>query len=343
MGDKQVAGVTSIDPPGKNGRAYVAPLNAVLKPCNAFEFSAVDIFSGAGGLSLGFRARGFAVSGFDSDPVAVETYNGNVGEAVASTLQEGSIVPRADVLLAGPPCQPWSRAGTRLGEADHREGLLVTASIMERMKPRALVVENVPELARGNGRRYLDAFVSRVKASGYRVFEREMNAADFGVPQNRRRVFVVAIRRRKFEFPDPLPRRISAGNAIGRTAHKAIRSPRWLTPAMEVYVRRYERASKCKRPRDLHLDRPSRTLTVRNLVGATGDMLRVQLNNGRRRMLTVHEAARLQSFPDWFKFAGSQSKQFEQIGNAVPPLLSYHIAGAILTALQGGGQECQSG
>ena len=335
MGDQQIARVTNIDPPGRNGRAYVAPLNAVLRPSDAPKFSAVDIFCGAGGLSLGFRARGFAVSGLDSDPVAVETYNANVGEAVVSTLQEGSIVPRADMLLAGPPCQPWSRAGTRLGEADHREGLCVTASIMERMKPRALVVENVPELARGSGRRYLDAFVSRIEASGYSVFEQELNAADFGVPQSRRRVFVVAIRRRTFEFPHPLPRRISAGRAIGRTARKAICGPRWLTPAMEVYVSRYEQASKCKHPRDLHLDRPSRTLTVRNLVGATGDMVRVQLDNGRRRRLTVHEAARLQSFPDWFKFAGSQNKQLEQIGNAVPPLLSYHIADALLAVLQG--------
>ena len=243
MGHKQVAGVTSVDPPGKNDRAYVAPLNAVLKPRDAFEFSAVDIFAGAGGLSLGFRAHGFAVSGFDSDPAAVETYNRNVGEAVLFTLHEGSIVPRADVLLAGPPCQPWSRAGTRLGEADHREGLCVIAAIMERMRPRALVVENVPELARGSGRRYLDTFVSRLKTTGYRVFEQELNAADFGVPQNRRRMFVVAIRRRKFEFPDPLPRRISVGKAIGRTAHKAMCNPRWLPPAMAVYVRRYEQAS----------------------------------------------------------------------------------------------------
>lgn len=290
---------------------------------------------------MGFRARGFAVIGLDSDTMALETYKRNVGPAAVSTLHEGSVVPPADVLLAGPPCQPWSRAGTRLGEADHREGLLVTASIMERMKPRALIVENVPELARGSGRRYLDSFVRRIETAGYRVFEREMNGADFGVPQNRRRVFLVAIRG-TFRFPDGLPHRISAGKAIGRTARKATRSPRWLTPAMEVRISRYERASKCRRPRDLHLDRPSRTLTVRNLVGATGDMMRVQPDNRRRRRLTVHEAARLQSFPDWFKFAGSQSKQLEQIGNAVPPLLSYHIAGAILTALQGGGQECPS-
>ena len=103
---------------------------------------------------------------------------------------------------------------------------------------------------------------------------------------------------------------------------------------MDAYISRYEEASKCKHPRDLYLDRPARTLTVRNLVGATGDMVRVKIEDGRRRTLTVREAARLQSFPDWFKFTGTESKQLKQIGNAVPPLLSYHVAGAVLEALK---------
>lgn len=81
------------------------------------------------------------------------------------------------------------------------------------------------------------------------------------------------------------------------------------------------------RPRDLHLDkRPARTVTCRNLAGATGDMHRVVLPDGRRRRLTVREGARLQSFPDWFEFQGSEASQYKQIGNAVPPLMAYEIA-----------------
>lgn len=328
------------DAPGDSRRAYVGPLNAVLRPSDLNGFSTTDIFAGAGGLSLGFRAMGFAVTGLDSDPTAVKTYARNTGPARVAALSTGSLVPRAHVLLAGPPCQPWSRAGARLGESDSREGLLITASIIERMRPIASVVENVPELARGRGRGYLDAFVRRIEKAGYCVFEQELNAADFGVPQNRRRIFLIAIRGGAFQFPDPMPYRIAARKAIGRTARRAADGPKWVTPSMEEYISRYERASGCKYPRDLHLDRPSRTLTVRNLVGATGDMLRVRVEDGRRRTLAVREAARLQAFPDWFRFFGSERQQLEQIGNAVPPLLSYHIAGALLRVLQRRGEEC---
>jgi DNA (cytosine-5)-methyltransferase 1 len=95
---------------------------------------------------------------------------------------------------------------------------------------------------------------------------------------------------------------------------------------MDAYVAKYEAASKCRRPRDLNLDHPSRTLTCRNLSGATGDMMRIRLEDGRRRRLDVREAARLQAFPDWFKFKGTTASQFRQIGNAVPPLLSLALA-----------------
>jgi len=95
---------------------------------------------------------------------------------------------------------------------------------------------------------------------------------------------------------------------------------------MDAYVAKYEKASNCITPRDLHLDRPSRTVTCRNLAGATGDMHRLVLDDGRRRRLTVREAARLQSFPDWFEFIGSETSTFNQVGNAVPPMLAYAIA-----------------
>ena len=179
----------------------------------------------------------------------------------------------------------------------------------------------------------MDTFKRRMRKAGYRVWEQTLSAADYGVPQNRNRVFVVGVRGAKFEFPEPLPHRVSVRNAIGRTAEKAGEGSVWLTASMDAYISRYEEASKCRRPRDLHLDRPARTLTVRNLKGATGDMVRVRLKDGRRRMLSVREAARLQSFPDWFKFSGIENKQLEQIGNAVPPLLAYHVAGAVLKAL----------
>jgi DNA (cytosine-5)-methyltransferase 1 len=98
---------------------------------------------------------------------------------------------------------------------------------------------------------------------------------------------------------------------------------------MDRYIANYEKASCCVRPRDLHLELPARTLTCRNLAGATGDMQRIKFPDGRRRRLLAREAARIQSFPDSFEFAGSEGSVFNQIGNAVPPMFAYSIASAV--------------
>ena len=107
------------------------------------------------------------------------------------------------------------------------------------------------------------------------------------------------------------------------------------TPNQDVYIAKYEKASKCINPRDLHFSRPARTVTCRNLAGATGDMHRIKMPDGRRKRVNVREAARLQSFPDWFNFKGSESSQFYQIGNAVPPLMAYYIGLSFRDYLEG--------
>ena len=104
---------------------------------------------------------------------------------------------------------------------------------------------------------------------------------------------------------------------------------KFLNASMDTYVAKYEKASFCINPRDLYADKPARTLTCRNLAGATGDMQRVRLKDGRRRRLFHREAARLQSFPDWFEFTGNETQQFNQIGNAVPPVLMWNVVNAL--------------
>ena len=126
---------------------------------------------------------------------------------------------------------------------------------------------------------------------------------------------------------------VTAGEALGELALEAPSDSKFLTSGMDRYIAKYERASKCVTPRDLHLDRPARTLTCRNLAGATGDMQRIRLPDGRRRRLTHREAARLQSFPDSFEFVGNETSRFNQIGNAVAPLFALQLAVSLLDSL----------
>ena len=130
--------------------------------------------------------------------------------------------------------------------------------------------------------------------------------------------------------------KITSGEAIGQTAFEDNDECKYLTPNMDTYIAKYEKASKCINPRDLHLNKPARTLTCRNLTGQTGDMHRIKLTNDRRRTLSIREAARLQSFPDHFIFEGSQKEQFYQIGNSVAPLFAYELAGSIRSYLDEG-------
>jgi len=105
---------------------------------------------------------------------------------------------------------------------------------------------------------------------------------------------------------------------------------------MDRYVANYEKASSCVNPRDLDISKPARTLTCRNIAAPTGDMQRVKLKDGRRRRISIREAARLQSFPDNFEFVGTETNQYYQIGNAVPPLLALHLANSVKEYLEKG-------
>lgn len=287
-----------------------------------------DLFAGCGGLALGFEAAGFRTVGFEMLPDACATYRQNLlGECVETFLKPGmDLGPTPDIIVGGPPCQPFSVNGHQNGHRDDRDGFPAFLSAVERYKPALAMFENVRGMLYRN-KAYLRRILSQLRCMGYRVDQAVLNASHFGVPQNRHRLIVVA-HRGGWSFPlaPPDHRPVTAGEALGDLAQQWDESSKFLTRSMDAYVARYEKKSKCIRPRDLHPDEPCRTVTCRNLNGATGDMLRVRLPDGRRRRLTVREGARLQSFPDSFRFTGHEGSQFNQIGNAVPPLLGKALA-----------------
>ena len=306
---------------------YWDEINQKLRPWVDKELNkkVVDLFAGCGGLSLGFEANGFETIGYEMDENASNTYNKNlIGKCINTKLSIESEYPKADLVIGGPPCQPFSVGGKQLGLKDSRDGFPVFLSAVRKLNPEVLLFENVRGMLYKN-KWYLREVIDKLEELGYHISYALLNAKTFEVPQNRERVIVIGSKNR-IDLPKKVNRTITAGQALGNLAFQFDDDSKFFTESMDKYVAKYEKASHCVNPRDLYLDRPARTLTCRNLAGATGDMHRVRLKDNRRRRITVREAARLQSFPDSFEFVGTETHQYNQIGNAVAPNFAYHLA-----------------
>jgi DNA (cytosine-5)-methyltransferase 1 len=307
---------------------YPAFIAEELKPRDPNGLLVLDLFAGCGGLALGFEAAGFETIGFEMDSDCCATYNKNLkGACSEAFLTPEFSFPNADIVIGGPPCQPFSVGGHQHGLKDSRDGFPTFIAAIENVKPQLWMFENVKGLLYRN-RWYLDEIVRILKDLGYEVEGHLLNAVHHLVPQNRERVIVVG-HKGGFRFPRHSSMTVTAGQALGDLAYATPANAKYLTKSMDDYVAKYERASKCINPRDLNLKRPARTLTCRNLAGATGDMQRIRMPDGRRRRLEVREAARLQSFPDWFNFEGVENSQFNQVGNAVAPMFSLALGRAV--------------
>ena len=306
-------------------QTFVQKINSMLRPKPKGEPLVLDLFAGCGGLALGFEANGFRTLGFEMDTDAAATYGKNLqGHCEQVRLTVDTPLPAANVIIGGPPCQPFSVGGHQLGLHDARDGFPIFISAVKRLDPDVWMFENVRGLFYQN-RWYLDEIIHVLESLNYVVEMRLLNAVQHGVPQNRERIVVVG-HRGEFKYPEKKPKPVTAGEALGELAYSCPPGSKFLTPSMDTYVAKYEKASKCINPRDLNLERPARTITCRNLAGATGDMMRVRQEDGRRRRLLEREGARLQSFPDWFEFVGNEGSRFDQIGNAVPPLMAFELA-----------------
>jgi DNA (cytosine-5)-methyltransferase 1 len=168
----------------------------------------VSLFCGAGGLDLGFLLAGFEVAwANDFDKDAVETYIRNLGPHAVCRDIRGvgpEEIPDADVVIGGPPCQSWSLAGKRLGAADERNMWPEFVRVVREKRPAWFLAENVPGLLSWGGGAYFRGLLAEFEALGYAVQYAVLDAASYGVPQRRRRVFIVGNRTGK-AFPWPAP------------------------------------------------------------------------------------------------------------------------------------------
>ena len=342
----------------KNG--FIADLNGQPRPgSQASGLTVVSLFSGGGGMDLGLNFAGLrTVFASDVFPEHCETLAHNWGsEAVVETRDirqlKGADIRRAtglksfDVLAGGPPCQAFSILGSRDSVRDPRGALVYEyARLVAELRPRAFIFENVPGLLSVNrGRDWSDLLQYFKEETGYKLEHRVLNAVEYGVPQSRRRVIVVGLResRRTVEWPEPshgesnlITDRLSpvtAGEAlfgIDKLPNHIIRQhcPR--------VASRYSRIIPGDRDRVDHTDRidparPSGTV----LVGSGAGGGRPFIHPIEPRHISVREAARLQSFPDWYEFKSTPTWQYRAVGNAVPCLMAKAIGRAIIQTLEG--------
>lgn len=296
----------------------------------------VSLFSGAGGLDLGFKMAGHEIVwANDLYEDAVETYRHNIGEhIVCEDISKVSTedIPDCDIIIGGFPCQGFSVANTKRHEGDERNALYKQLiRVIDAKRPKFFLAENVKGLTNLAKGKVFQMILNDFSALGYVVKYKVLNAADYGVPQTRQRVIIIGVRNDvDFDYNYPAPTHSKDGaNGL----------PQWVSvsDAMSVIpdpdqpndMPNHE-YSKYKLQfngyighRALDPDKPAPTVTARG--DNRGGVVILPHPNAERRM-SCRELAAVQSFPLDYEFSGNRSSVYRQIGNAVPPLLGYAVA-----------------
>jgi DNA (cytosine-5)-methyltransferase 1 len=296
----------------------------------------VSLFSGAGGLDLGFKMAGHDIiwaNDLYSD--AVETYKANLGDHIICKdifSVDESEVPDCDVIIGGFPCQGFSVANTKRNINDERNQLYKQLMrVISAKQPKFFLAENVKgifSLAKGE---VLKMILSDFTSMGYKVQARVLNAADYGVPQLRQRVFFIGVRddvKCSIDYPAPthnsdgsygLSKWISVGDALS-----VLPDPDKPNSIPNHDYSKYKlRFNGYLGHRTIDPLKPAPTVTARG--DDKGGVVVLHHPSNTRRM-SCRELATVQSFPTDYAFAGNRSSVYRQIGNAVPPLLAYAVA-----------------
>lgn len=365
------------------------------------NMTVMDLFCGAGGLSEGFRQAGFHVlAGQDFDDQAGATFaathpeaqfvGGPIQDVSAQQLLKAAGVKKGeiDVIVGGPPCQGYSVYNHQRGADDPRAGLFREyLRIVKGIQPRWLVMENVTGITSIAGGKIVNEIFKEMGKLGYRVEMKVLRAEEYGVPQERRRVFFIATRTdAPILFPEPthgkgllplvtvwdaisdLPKLENGDRAAPRPYAKRPQNGYQALLRGDCTIVQNHSASRLSRIneermrhippggswRDIPFDllpagmkqakrsdhtkrygRPKKTDLACTILTKCDVHWGAYIHPVQDRSLTVREAARLQSFPDFFTFQGSSTEQYVQVGNAVPPLLGRQVAESLLLADRG--------
>ena len=302
------------------------------------RYDVVSLFSGCGGMDLGFVGgfrfgpRRYADQPFevvwanDIDRQACRTYRANLNRDInCGDIADhmDSLPETADLVVGGFPCQDVSINGSRSAGNGERTVLYrKMIEVIERLRPRAFVAENVKGLLMSHGRSFFDEMLEDFAATGYTVSHRLYLAADYGVPQMRERVFIVGVKDGEYAHPEKTNGRMTAKEALGDLEGEPE------NPSISHIWSKAQR-SPDQGNRQLKADQPSTTIRAEH----HGN---VQWHYSKDRRISLREAARLQSFPDDFQFPCAMRATERQIGNAVPPVLAWHIAKSMRDCLDTG-------
>jgi DNA (cytosine-5)-methyltransferase 1 len=323
----------------------------------------VSFFTGCGGMDLGFERVGFEnVAAFEYNEIFCRTLrknrpswkvfgppfgSGDVSkyDDVVEALEPLIETPFDGIFVGGPPCQPFSIAANqrfsrsgdnfkRVGFAHEKNGSLLFdyVKLVIHFRPKVFVVENVPGLRDLDGGAQLAAAIKLLEEAGYSVNKPTvLNAADYGVPQYRERLFVVGSRTNG-EFKAPQTKdHVGCGSVLNKLPNGL---PNHETRSHKAgSIERYVRLNYGQRDQLGRVDRLDPTLPSKTVIaGGTNGGGRSHLHPEIPRTLSVRECARLQTFPDDYVFLGPTARQFTQVGNAVPPVLAATLATSLARA-----------
>lgn len=303
------------------------------------EPTVISLFSGAGGMDLGFKNAGFnIILANDIDRDSCITYAQNFGTTpINSDIHTIKNFPKADVVIAGIPCQGFSITGKRV-ETDKRNFLYKEVlRCIDQAKPSVVVIENVSGLVSLYKGKFLKNILRGFEERRYQIKWQILNAVNYGVPQRRKRIFIIAVKKGLKEYNFPAPTH-GAGKKPFVTLQSALKNlPK---PNNQDYIKENWSFFYMSRNRRAYYNEPSYTIQAMAkhapLHPASPPMRKVKKDKfiftasaKKYRRLSFRECARIQTFPDNFIFNGSLESKYRQIGNAVPPKLSTEVAKTI--------------